>query len=85
MGRVEHRRSAARRGVPAARHTLAILRALAGQPGPVPAAVLARDLGLPRSTTYHLLGELTAAGFVVHLPEEPRYGLRVTAHEIGAA
>ena len=38
-------------GVPAARHTLALLQALARQPGPVPAAVLARDLGLPRSTT----------------------------------
>jgi DNA-binding IclR family transcriptional regulator len=82
---VEQRRSAGRRGVPAARHALAILQALAGQPGPVPAAVLARDLGLPRSTTYHLLAELAAAGFVVHLPEEHRYGLGVAAYEIGAA
>jgi DNA-binding IclR family transcriptional regulator len=71
--------------VPAARRTLAILRALAAQPGPVPAAALARDLRLPRSTTYHLLGELVAAGFVVHLPEEHRFGLGVTAYEIGAA
>ena len=31
--------------------------------------------GLPRSTTYDLLAELVAAGFVVHLPEERRYGL----------
>ena len=72
-------------GVPAARHTLALLQALARQPGPVPAAVLARDLGLPRSTTYHLLAELIAAGFVVHLPEERRYGLGVSAFEIGSA
>ena len=57
-------------GVPAARQALALLQALARQPGPVPAAALARDLGLPRSTTYHLLAELIAAGFVVHLPEE---------------
>jgi DNA-binding IclR family transcriptional regulator len=72
-------------GVPAARHTLAILQALARQPGPVPAAALARDLGLPRSTTYHLLAELISAGFVVHLPEERRYGLGVSAFEIGSA
>jgi DNA-binding IclR family transcriptional regulator len=64
---------------------LALLQALARQPGAVPAAALARDLGLPRSTTYHLLGELMAAGFVVHLPEERRYGLGVTAFEIGSA
>src|SRR5688500_17700088 len=72
-------------GVPAARHALALLQALARQPGPVPAAALARDLGLPRSTTYDLLAELIAAGFVVHLPEERRYGLGVTAFEIGSA
>src|SRR3954453_22045149 len=58
---------------------------MARQPGPVPAAALARDLDLPRSTTYHLLGELVAAGFVVHLPEERRYGLGVSAFELGSA
>jgi DNA-binding IclR family transcriptional regulator len=51
----------------------------------VQAAVLARDLGLPRSTTYHLLRELISAGFVVHLPEERRFGLGVSAFEIGTA
>jgi DNA-binding IclR family transcriptional regulator len=58
---------------------------MARAPGPVPAAALARDLGLPRSTTYHLLAELLAAGFVVHLPEERRYGLGVSAFELGTA
>src|SRR6478672_5482366 len=72
-------------GVPAARQALALLQALAAQPGPMPAAALARDLGLPRSTTYHLLTELIDAGFVVHLPEERRYGLGVAAFEIGSA
>jgi DNA-binding IclR family transcriptional regulator len=62
-----------------------VLQALAGQSGPVQAASLARDLGLPRSTTYHLLNELIDAGFVVHLPEERRYGLGVSAFEIGTA
>jgi DNA-binding IclR family transcriptional regulator len=72
-------------GVPAARSALAVLQALARQSGPVPAATLARDLELPRSTTYQLLTELVAAGFVVHLPEERRYGLGVSAFELGTA
>ena len=69
--------------VPAARQALHLLLALARQGGPAPAATLARELGLPRSTTYHLLAELVAAGFVVHLPEERRYGLGVSAFELG--
>src|SRR6476661_9115755 len=72
-------------GVPGARHALGLLQALARQPGPVPAATLARELELPRSSTYHLLTELIDAGFVVHLPEERRYGLGVAAFEIGSA
>lgn len=71
--------------VPAAEQALAVLRHLAGQAGPVPAAAIARDLGLPRSTTYHLLAVLARDGFAVHLPEERRYGLGVTAFEIGTA
>ncbi len=72
-------------GVPAADQTLAVLSHLAAQPGPVPAASIARDLGLPRSTTYHLLAAMGRAGFVVHLPEERRYGLGVSAFELGTA
>lgn len=71
--------------VPALRRGLAILRVLAGRAGPVSAGVIARELGLPRSTTYHLLTELAAAGFVTHLPEERRYGLGVSAFELGSA
>ncbi len=71
--------------VPAARQALQLLEALARQPTPVPAATLVRELGLPRSTVYHLLGELVRAGFAVHLPEERRYGLGVAALELGTA
>jgi DNA-binding IclR family transcriptional regulator len=71
--------------VPAARQVLALLGALARQPAPVPAAVLVRELGLPRSTVYHLLRELVDAGLAVHLPEERRYGLGVGALELGTA
>ena len=71
--------------VPAAAHTLAVLRHLAAQPGPVPAGSISRTLGLPRSSTYHLLRVMTEAGFVVHLPEERRYGLGISAFELGTA
>lgn len=71
--------------VPALRRGLAVLRLLAGHAGPITATAVAGELGLPRSTTYHLLAELAAAGFVTHLPEERRYGLGVAAFELGTA
>ncbi|GGM32899.1 IclR family transcriptional regulator [Longimycelium tulufanense] len=71
--------------VPALRRGLAVLRLLASRAGPVSAGAVARELGLPRSTTYHLLSELVATGFATHLPEERRYGLGVAAFELGSA
>lgn len=68
---------------PAARSVLAVLAYLGRQAGPVPAAAIARDLGLPRSTTYQLLATLTTAGFVVHLADDRRFCLGVAAHELG--
>ncbi|MGH3587220.1 MAG: IclR family transcriptional regulator, partial [Pseudonocardia sp.] len=68
--------------VPAARHALAILSHLGAQAGPMPAAALARDLGLPRSTTYQLLATLEESGFVVHLADERRYSLGLAAYEL---
>lgn len=68
--------------VPAAEQVLAVLSELGRHAGPVPAAALAQTLGLPRSTTYQLLGALRAAGFVVHLAEERRYALGVSAYEL---
>jgi DNA-binding IclR family transcriptional regulator len=70
--------------VPAAAQVLAILRYLAGQAGPVPAAAISRDVGLPRSTTYHLLDTLIRAGFVVYLAEEHCYGLGLSSYELGS-
>ncbi len=70
---------------PAATQALAVLRLLARHASPMPAAAIARELGLPRSTVYHLLAALRDAGFVVHLPEERRYGLGVAAFELGSA
>jgi DNA-binding IclR family transcriptional regulator len=70
--------------VPAAEQTLEILRYLATQASPAPAAVISRSLSLPRSTTYHLLETLMASGFVVHYPDQRVYGLGLTAYELGS-
>jgi DNA-binding IclR family transcriptional regulator len=69
---------------PAARQVLAILGHLARQAGPVPAAAVARDLGLPRSTTYQLLATMVECGFVVHLADERRYCLGAAAYELSS-
>lgn len=71
--------------VPAADQTLRILLLLAHSRGPMPASVIATQLGLPRSTVYHLLSTLQEHGFVMHLPEERRYGLGIAAVELSSA
>jgi DNA-binding IclR family transcriptional regulator len=69
--------------VPAATRTLRVLRFLASQPDPVPLDAIARACGLPRSSAYHLVTAMVSEGFVVHLPDEHRYGLGVAAFEVG--
>lgn len=70
---------------PAADRLLEVLQFLATQQGPVPAAVVARELALPRSTVYQLLQSLQRRGFVAHFPEERRYGLGLSAFELSSA
>jgi DNA-binding IclR family transcriptional regulator len=70
--------------VPAATRALRVLRYLAGQPDPVTLERLASEVGLPRSTAYHLVTAMIEEGFVVHLAEEHRYGLGVAAFEVGS-
>lgn len=72
-------------GVPAARSTLRIIRYLAGHSGPVRAATMGRDLGLPRSSLYHLLRVLQDEGFVVHSPEHQGFALAPLLGEIGSS
>lgn len=71
--------------VPAADQTLRILSLLASARGPMPANMIATQLELPRSTVYHLLATLQEHGFVMHLPEERRYGLGIAAFELSSA
>jgi DNA-binding IclR family transcriptional regulator len=71
--------------IPAARNTLAVLRYLARRSGPVRAATIARDLELPRSSAYQLLGVMLDEGFLVHYPEHRAYGLSTLISEIGSA
>ena len=71
--------------VPAARHTLQIVKYLASHSGPVRASTVSRDLGLPRSTTYHLMSVLQDEGFLLHSPENQAYGLSPLLAEIGSA
>jgi DNA-binding IclR family transcriptional regulator len=70
---------------PAADHALVLLRLLASQAEPLPAAQIAARLELPRSTVYRLLGILRDHGFVTHLVEEHRFGLGLAAYELGSA
>ena len=67
--------------VPAASQTLDILGFLARQRASVPAATIAAALGLPRSTTYHLLSTLAHHGYVVN--GDRRWALGVAAHDLG--
>lgn len=69
--------------VPAAKHTLQVLSLLAGSRGPLPAASIASQLGIPRSSIYQLLSVMVERGFVLHYPEARRYGLGPSAFELG--
>jgi DNA-binding IclR family transcriptional regulator len=71
--------------IPAAERALDVLTAMAQASGPVTAASLARDLGIPRSSVYQLLDVLVDRGFVVHLAQERRWTLGLTAFEVGSA
>lgn len=71
--------------VPAAENTLRVLKLLSSKRGPLAASTIATTLGLPRSSVYHLLGVMEQSGFVMHLPEEQRYGLGIEAFELSSA
>lgn len=70
---------------PAAANALDVLEHLSRHAEPVPAAAIARDLGIPRSSVYHLLKVLGGRGYVTHYLEERRFGLGSAAYELGSA
>ncbi len=74
-----------RTNAPAATRALHALRILAAAAGPMTAASLSRQLGTPRSSTYHLLATMADEGFVVHYPEEEKWGLGLAVFEVGSA
>lgn len=71
--------------VPAAVRTLSVLKLLAAAPGSLSAAVIARKLELPRSSTYHLLQAMQNEGFLTYYPDERTWGLGVSVFEVGSA
>lgn len=46
--------------------------------------MIARELGIPRSTIYHLLSTLAEHGFVLHLREQRRWALGTAAFELAS-
>ncbi len=74
-----------RSAAPAVAQALTLLTYLARQRGPVTAGHLASALGVPRASLYRQLASMVDHGYVVHLPEESRYGLGVAAYELGSA
>lgn len=70
--------------MPAATRALRVLRFLGTQPEPVPADRIARALGIPRSSVYHLLDTMVDEGFVAYLADDHRFGLGVASYEVGS-
>lgn len=68
-----------------ASRALAILRLLASRARPTPAMTIARECGLPKSSTYHLLNVMRAADFVTYYEHERAWGLGIVAFELGSA
>lgn len=73
------------RRVPAAANALEVLRVISAHAEPMSATHIARSLGLARSTTYYLLDVLIRYGYVVRYPDDRRFGLGMTAYELGSA
>ncbi len=72
-------------GIPdtSGRRVLRILQYLAQHQRPVLASAIARDCGLPRSSTYRLLHVMAEERFVTYYPDDGRWGLGLAAYELG--
>ena len=71
--------------IPAAESTLNLLQAMAEIGQPATAARLAKRIGIPRSSCYQLLEVLKNQGFAIHFKQDRRWGLGLSAWELGSA
>lgn len=71
------------RPVPSATATMRILRFLAANPEPVSAERIAIAADLPRSSVYHVLAAMAAESFVIHHVDQGKWGIGVSAWEVG--
>lgn len=70
--------------VKSAERALDVLELLASR-GAIAAREVAAALGLPKSTTHHLLNVMADRGFVTYSAERRTWSLGVATHEIGSA
>lgn len=71
--------------IKSAERVMRILQFLAGRVRPVPSMAISAQLGLPKSSTYHLLNVMSESNFVTYYPAEHAWGLGPSAFEIGTA
>jgi DNA-binding IclR family transcriptional regulator len=69
--------------VKSAERALDLLSFMSSEGRPVPAMSIARRIGLPKSSTYHLLNVMRDRRFVTYYPEERLWGLGHAAFGIG--
>lgn len=64
---------------------MAVLDLLGSRPAPMTALEIAGELGLPKSTTHHLLNVMQGRRYVAYWPDRRVWSLGTSALEIGAA
>jgi len=64
---------------------MSVLKFLASRARPVPTMLIAGHLGMPKSSTYHLLNVMRAENFVTYYAAEHAWGLGPLAFQIGTA
>jgi DNA-binding IclR family transcriptional regulator len=70
--------------VKSAERTLDVLQFLSRRARPVPAAAIARQCAMPKSSTYHLLNVMRERGWVTYYPQERGWGLGIAAMRLAS-
>lgn len=71
--------------VKSAERALDVLALLTRSESPLTAGEIARSCGMPRSSTYQLLGAMSARRFVAYYEDQRAWGLGIAAFETGSA